>query len=851
MPAGSRARWTFLAVTGLALHGLLIAGALGGLPVAARVVAASAAIVLVPGFAFVRLGLMPPGGSFLAAGWALGFGVAWNATLVLLLGAAGVSFAALHPWAIVANAALWAAALAFGRAAPGEAPIGRGARLAVVLAALMALWVGARLGPVMTLPSDAPDHIGTLRRMIASGDAFPSDAFFRDAGRTGVDPRKGVWHPQAALITMLAAADPLEGWRWLPVLLAPLFVLGAAVFGRLAGGDAGAAIAAWALVLTWGGTLASSALRQAVYSSRLADILALGTVAAVIAHLRAPSARLLAAAALLGFAAVTSHLFAAVQIAAPLGALAVALVIRDRGVSAEVRRLVGAGLVVGAAALPFLLWRAAGAYAPANPIHTEPQGLLYLVGHWAVASPGILWSSLGWMWFVLPLAWIPLWRYGRNDAPALLVLAASLMVALLAFNPLAVAVLEPRIGYLLLRLVWLIPVPVFLAWALPRAFRALNGPRRTAAAGALAVIALGLVPALRDAVAIVRNPGAVEAAEWADSPLRWRDALDWMRANLPARSVVLSDPVTSYTVPMMAGRYVVTVIDQHSSPNDPHAVDRLLHARDALDPYATWDLTREVVERYGIDAIAINGRFVTPPSTGYWGPRPETFAAVRGRFDRHPEAFERGFDTGDFVVYRVNRAALATLSAPAPARPYVTAWAPGRMPVARRMGERLPALLRLRLDSAVVSPGDTVNGVADWRALEPLPPGSYSVAIRLDRELPGAVRPPAWVEKPVRKLIERVHGQKYRLRADHLPIGGLYGVDRWRTDEVVHDSFRFRIPENAAEGEYQVEVRMVRLPHFPNFHVSDYFLERDLFSGIKAGRLRVGRPRERSGHVRH
>lgn len=847
-----RGPWIAAAAAALGLHALLLGGALAGLPPVARVVLSGAAVLLGPGFAFLRLGLVPPGGLLPGAGWALGFGVAWNAVLVLVLEWAGVSFLALELWALPAHGALWIVALAAGRpAAPPAEPLGRGPRLAILLAGLAALWVAVRVGPIMTLQSDAPDHIGTVRRMLASGEPFPEDAFFRDAGRAGADPRKGVWHPQAALVTKLADADPLDAWRWLPAVLAPLYVLGAAVFGRIAAGPAGAAIAAWALLLTWGGSLAVSPLRQAVFSSRLADALALAALAAAVGDLVRPAARLRVAAALLGFAAVTSHLFAVVQIAVPLAALGGLLAIRDRGVSPPVRRLLGTAAVMAAAALPFLVWRAAAAYAPGNVIHTEPQGLLELGGGWRVTSPGALWSSLGWTWVLFPLAWVPLWR-ARRDPVALFLLGASLAAALLAYNPLAVAVLEPRIGYLLMRLTWLVPVAVFLAWALPRLWAAArSGPRRRAAAAALAAVGLTLLPAVRDAAAVAADPAAL-SFESEQGRIRWPDALEWMRTDLPDSAVVLSDPVTSYSIPMVAGRYVVTVIDQHSSPNDPRGVERLLDTRDALDPHGGWDRVREVVARHRVSAIAVNGRFASAPRTGYWGPRPEAFAATRARFDRHPAVFRPAFDRGDFVVYIVDRRALDTLSGPPPPRPYVARWQPGGSGPGRRLGEGVPLLHRLRLDPSRAMPGDTITAVAEWRAPAPLAPGSWTVVVRLDAPLPGGLDPPRWLEKPVRKAVERLRGEKYRLRADHLPTGGSYGVDLWRPDEIVRDSFRIAIPGNAAPGAYVAQIRMMRLPHFPNHHVRDYFLDDDLFSGIPAGRLRIGPgPPVEDADVRH
>jgi hypothetical protein len=851
--SGPTARWPWavFAAVGIGIHALLLSGALLAWPVAARTLLAAMALFMVPGFALVRMGLAPPGGDVLTAGWALGFGVAWNAALVLIARAAGQPVFGLERVTLLASIVFWGIALAWnpGRARSGLPRPGRIAVFLIVLAAACAALYVGRLGALVVHQSDSPDHIGTIRRITASGDAFPQDAFFRGAGPDGVDPRKGAWHPQVAMLSRLARVDPYDAWRWLPALVAPMFVLNVAVLGLLAGRGAGAAIAAWMFLLTYGGTLAQTPLRQSVYSARLGEQLALAATAAILADLVRPSARWRVAGGLLAFAAVTTHLFSVVHLAVPLGALGIALLIRDRGIGASLRRLILTSLVAGAAALPFLLWRLQQAYSPENVIHTEPQGLLYLSGMWRVASPGFLWTTFSWGWVLFPLLWIPLWKWSRREPVALWILAATFTAAMLAYNPLVVGLIEPRVGYLIPRFLWFVPLAVLLAWALPRLWPpALRGPARGRALVALAAIAVALMPALKDAVAVVPHPEETVQSEWPYQVLRWRDGLNWMREHLPQDAVVLSDPVTSYSIPMMAGRYVVTLVDQHSSPNDAQALDRLLDSRDALDAYSTWDRVREVVDRYGANVIALNDRFEDPPRLDYWGPQPGWFAESRARFDRHPGVFENVFDTGDFVIYRVHGEMLDTLSTPPPPRPVVLPWNAAEFPPGRRIDEGMPALHGVRYPAETLAPGDTLRAVALWRAETRLPPGSWSVAVRLDRPVQAGWTPPRAVGKPWRKLIEKVRGERYRIRSNHLPTGGAYGVDRWRANEVVRDSFQVVIPMDTAPGDYVLQVRMSRQPHYPNHHLSDYFFDEDLFSGVPSGTVRI--EQRGDGHVR-
>ncbi len=863
----SRRDGLLLLAAGLALQLGLLGGALSFLPAPSRVALAFAVLVVLPGWAFVHLGLVPPGGASLAPMWAAGFGVAWNALLVLLTRSLGLPFTVIVAWSALATAALWLVAIAIRRASgpPAPAPASSVARnpkvlAAILLAALLAAVHVGRLGTPITYYGDSPDHIGTVRRMMASGDAFPRDAFFKDAGEAGVDPRKGLWHPQVAMIARLARVEAVEAWSWASAAIAPLFVLNAAAFGWLAAGEAGAVATAWAALLLGAGSTGWFPLRKAVFSTFLADQFCFAAAIAWLADLGGRSLRSRSAAAALALAAVFTHLYSAVQLALATGAFLLGLAFRDRARGAALRRAIGTAGAMAIACLPFALWRAQQAASPANVIHTEPQGLLWVAGQVRVVSPGVLWDWIGGMWMLFPLAWWPLWRHGRKNPGALYVLTTSTGVAVVLFTPPIVAWLEPRVGYLLMRVVWMLPTAglagiaaVALSsrlWGTPPEAAA-GGPLPSGAsrrrllplAGAIVLI-YALVPFTRDTALTILTPGRVTDAEMEISPLSWRADLRWMEQNLEPGSVVLSDPATSYGMPMLTGHYVVSLVDQHSSPNDPDALRRLLDARDALDPYATWERTREVVRRYGVDAIALNGRFTTAPRFNYWAPSREWYGAARARLDRHVNAFERAYDAGDFVVYRVRGSALDSLVAlgerPSP-RPYVARFEPGRFPVARRTGEGAPVLHRLRLTPRVLSPGDTLRCVAEWRALEALPAGSYRVAVRFDRPLRGGFSPPPALAKPARKVLERATGELYRFRADHLPTDGAYGVDLWRPDEVVRDSFTVQIPREAAGGEYAVEIKMYRTPHYPNFRLSDYFFERDYFSGLRAGTIRVAK----------
>ena len=805
-----------------------------------RLALALAVLVLSPGLAWRKAIGAPGPGAWITIGWALGYGIAWLGLGILLTRMVGLPFTVLveagAPWAVLP----WlAAALLAPKKGPPAEGIGRAASVAIVLAATFAaLHVARAGGPPITWLSDSPDHIGTIRRMLESGDAFPADAFFRDAGPAGVDPRKGLWHPIVALLCRLAQVDPLPAWRMLAAMLASVFVLNAATFGYRFGGGLGAAIAGWALVLTYGGGLGTPYLAEAVFSTKLADQLALATAAAMFADLHRRTTRSRLAVIGLAAGAVFVHVFAAIQFAIVFGALGAGLLLRDRGRSPMFARLMGTALLAALAALPYLGWRALHAYAPVNIIHTQPQGLLEILPGVKIVSFGALWDWLGPAGLLFPLSFFA-WSRASRDPAALYLLTTTLAVLSLMFFPPLVAIVEPHLGYLLMRLPWLLPISGAAAFLVAHARDAWSLGQRTSALTAGAIVAVGLAAPLADGVRALIPPAAAQNVTPSTGLERWADALEWMERNLPAGTVVLSDPATSYSVPMLTRHWVTALVDQHSSPNDSLALTRILDARDALDPYASWTRTAEVVRRWGATVIVLNGRFDEPPTLDYWAPSASWYAAARERLERAPGAFERVYDQDHFTVYRIHPDVLEHLTGGAAPRPFVRD--AGVDDVGRALGEDLPGLVSFKMGGRTEAAlGDTLHGVIEWRTDHALEPGAYHIAVRFDRALPpDAPRAPVGISKIWRKFIEKSRGERYRFRADHLPAGGAYGVDRWTANEVVSDTFRLVVPHDVAPGDYAVKVSMARLPHYPNMALQDLLSDDDFLNGLDVAHLQI------------
>lgn len=721
---------------------------------------------------------------------------------------------------------------------------------------LLAVWVvvitvlvGSLGAPLMT-DTDSPDHIGTVRRIAKTRVVFPADAFFADAGAHGADPRKGLYHAWVAMVVRGSHVDPVDAWRWLPVFLIPVFLLAVAAFTlALTRSRMSALLAAVLFPLLFGGGLGGTELRETVYSTRVGEIAALLSAMALVRYVEDGGGRRLLFWAALGWTALAIHVWYALYFALAFGVygLGTLLVRRD---GATLSRFGLATLALAGPALPYLLFRAGQAYGPQNEIHTEPQGLFYLADRLFTVDPQALWSWNG-LGLVVALAATP-WFWSRRHVStgAIYLALVPWAVVGIVLNPLVLPLAHAKLGYLVMRLIWIVPVIPMLATLVTalgeRAVRGRGRGRAWAWAG-LAAFGLWLLPQVGQAVSLVTERRVLQAGEATRGPAPWMDVLAWLRHSYPGPRVLLSDPATSYSIPAYTGHYVSAFLDQHSSPNDPRALERILAARDILSPFVDERRTLELLRAWRADAVVVNQRFEQPIAFDYWSVSPALYGPTRAKFEAHPEWYRPVFSAAGATVYELTAAA-RTGPLPAPrevARP--SSGLQGRAgehalsadrPAA---GERGILLGGTTTDRPRYAPGDTVRVTTWWRRVgaEPVPPGSYTIFVRLDGHgYEGPLYRAAW-QKPYRKLVERIQGRRWRLRESHRVLNGVWSPDQWRRDEVVRDSTAIVLPADMAPGEYTVTVKMTRLPHYPNTRLRDYLSDDDLYAGPSVGTIEI------------
>lgn len=827
----------FVATAGLLVFGALAAGFAGAAGDSLRAVAALVAVLALPAFLLDRrlghhvAGLLP---AVLRVPLAL---VSWLSILALWSSA----FMLLHaPFHLYATATTWlllilyaGAALApvITRGGPASPAIPRAVWIATAACAFFA----AVIPHAMTVGDDSLDHIGYVRHILSEDSMRPAGVLAMPAGAATEtvrpDPRKGALHPVIAFASVISATEPIQLWRWLSTLMFPATLLALYAFNAaFLRSRAARATAAVLIVLSFHGTafrFAASSAHGESLAALWCWVMAAAVVSGARERVHAWLWLLLATGGVLVHLGVTAHVLVIAGTVACLGGA--------WGMARGERLRTGAAMLSGAALGAVLRWRDLS--GPVNPLHAHTQGVLFVAKQWFVASPMEI-LRLDGMLFLGGLVCIPflaLVAYSRRDTRA--VLAAAAIPFAVCFVPWIATPLFHRGSYMVFRSLLNVPayaaIIVCVLW-LRASFRS---RRRMALLVGVPAAALWLVVFARPvprslAVAWRAQTGTRPPAEVLQAPLQRE------MADLPAGSVILSDPATSYALSAVSSHRFVAVYQQHANPRDPFALERLKAVRDVLSPYVMPDVALAACRRFGVNYVVING---SPPDDAshfmpLWSPSRYPLALARMAAMGH--AFTLVDSAAGACIYRVEPAGSAGWAWSAQDQP-VRVGAPLLSPcaVAAPDDDFTITGISVRPDRAL--PGDTVQVTIGYRHDAPSLFGlPVLMHIRFDheslvraREYPG--------DKIWRRLRDGRSGARSRFRADFVPGHGAYEPDLWPSGFDLCETFLVVIPVNARQGRYDVGVSVAYDALVPNFHLRDLVYNRDHYAGKVCGSMTV------------
>ena len=796
--------------------------------------------------------------------WAFdGLAILLLCAFVWALTGVGLSvFGRILPAVIVALAAA-AAARRPGAVSPGvPAPIGGvsagwtvGA-YAVFVAAMALLVLVA--GPPVDYGKDTLDYVAYTNEVAETGDPFPTTAFYLDPGPDGADLRKGLLHSVYGYYKFYLGIDALVLFRALGAALLALVLLAVyTVTWRFFGNRAVAALAGVLFVIGFDGGLRSDLIRSFFYPNRIGLGYLLLFLSAALPVLVRPRPRQLVLCAAYAFAAAAVHIQYTVMVGFAVLTMLVWKTCFDTG---SLRSHLGRSMIIGAATfmgmLPYAAFRYLTAYR-ASDLHREIQGSVFITDRLFVAEPIVAWQSMGFLGAASLLAIVPLWSRRRSNPALGYLIASFLTLIVIQFNPLFMPVVFQAITYLVFRLGIICPFYILAAYFVLTGWRPAPlgeswGPLRgIALAAVLVAVVGGLGPVFGDNAF---SPQTLRA-EREKSHLGWQKGLDFLN-QLPERAVIASDPVTSYSISAFTPHYVVCTFDQHAPPNDLLSRERTIAARDILSPFTSASDKANLSANLQVTHVVVNEKLGANELSDYWTVSGVTAPLIVRRFQLLEGLFEAedGGSDGGFRVFRwtgkmprhveaiFNPLLRTTL--PVGATPVGETAGLARCDAAeiRRAG---PGGRGKRSVSAIphslvtVEPGQEIEVSLFWSLDRELPPDKYIVAVRFDRaelDLPFGGWPSP---KIVRKITERLRGERYRFRQDHRIADGFHDPDLWPRDYHVLDMATIRIPKDLANGRYIVRAKLLKRSTLPNKPLHDFFYDDDVYHGVRIGEIEV------------
>ena len=731
-----------------------------------------------------------------------------------------------------------------GSELPENQPLSRpvAVLLLVVLALVSVITLVVR-DPIL-YTGDSADNMAYIQAITRSQEVFPDQFMYRNGGLLTRDIRRGLLH--AVWGTLNAAASgthampvwPFVSWIGSIFVLLGIFCLGIQLFRSQAIGLSGVIL----YLLFHQGGFAGHQLFINAYSFFFAKAALFAFFAFLVLHLRTRLKIFLLMTAVSSFVAVGTHVSYIMIL--PFIAFILSLV-ELTGTKRDSRKHLLAKLFlplfvsIVAVNLPYLLLRYVRDYNPVNEIHTHPHGMLFFTEKLAVVNPFLFFQQTGFLMVVSLFAILILWRCSRADRHLRYLLGLTAAVYILAFNPLWVPFIMEKITYLIVRFSVAAPSMLLVAYLVRSLWRRSRGGTGIpslplAVLGWIVVIAF-LLPGFVSNFTAFAYSGKSRKISEGRSCLALNDLYGEINDHVPAGSVIASDPITSYSLLAFTDQYVVCTFDQHSTPNDSTAIDRIIACRDIYLPGASCHEKIVPIEEYDADYVVINGRLPADVRSQYWRSDRRSAETAARALSECGGMFRLLYSRDSIHLFEytgsADSAALFDEVESRASPPFALGEYTGDTGRLLDSGTDGIYIENWGTDTDRISRGDTLRMHVDWVAERRLDPGTYIVYVRFDTDFDkGALYKTAY-GKIYRKIVEEMRGERYRFRFDLLPFEGIYPPDRWEPGIVLRDHFNVVVPAYIAEGVYTISVKMDNAPHYSNLLMKDLLRDDDLYDG--------------------
>jgi hypothetical protein len=712
-------------------------------------------------------------------------------------------------------------------------------RPVMLLAVLISVFVSIiTLGPgdPILLTGDSQDHIAYIDAVSRSHEVFPEQFIYRDGGMLTRDLRKGLLHSMWGTIDAVTRSGdflpswPLISWIGSLLLLLSILCLGIQLFGSQYIGILGVIL----YILFYQRGLAGHSLTMAAYGFYFGKLFYFSFLMFLPSCMRKPVWKNILPVAISSFAAVGTHISYIMIMAFVM--LAFFLfeyfqTIREKRLRLLTRAMPLTSLAVVLPNIPYLLMRYVRDYNPANEIHTHVHGMLFLTDKLAVVNPILLYHSDGPLMILALAAVILLWKPSRRDANLRLVLGAVSGVFILVFNPLWVPFIMNRITYLIVRFAAAPPFMLIAAYLLYALYQGMKGrgrvvSRTVTVTGWIIVVILLTQPLIRNFTQFAWA-GAPRRTAMGASALNLRDLFTEIKKNVPAGAVIASDPMTGYCIPAFSDDFTLCTYDQHSTPNDSTALDRIRACRDIYLPQSSCRDITEILEEYGAGYIVINGRIPKRVRGQYWTPDRDAAEAAAANISAC-DNFSEIYSHDSIYLFKVlGKAGEDTVNT--------------RRRTLKTYEGDFNDLAPSGVDGIYISGGgvsrnsidrgDTLRLYVEWSVKRPVRFGSYVTYIRFDTDFDKGPLFRSWYGKVYRKILEKISGQRYRFRDDRLPFDGIFPPDTWPEGSILRDEFRIIVPGDIAPGRYTISVKLDNAPHVSNLRLKDLLSDDDFYDG--------------------